>query len=325
MLGKLLANEIKPLVIFGAGASFDFFDETIDKSINRFQFRPPLTDNIFDYRCFNEIQLDNRYNLIRGLFGIIRDRINNKQSLEDAIESAIFNGEVSEQELEILKNYLGHLFLKVSNENQNRTGNNYEKFFKLLNHVCKKFTVVNFNYDFLAEKALWDSRMMPIKDINSYIDSDIKLIQIHGSVTWAENHKDGISRIVAGNRTNIEGKNLIAIPIAGTTSKHFVCPLKHIEVLGKYMSEVNVIIIIGWKGTENHFNNMIKSVGEVERIIIVGGEKDEYKKIINNIGFRDKIIDSDTTVVYVEGFSKFLKKYTDFSVYPKNEDFVDLF
>lgn len=301
-------SKIRPLVIFGAGASYDLID---DKDFIDSEYRPPLADDIFkNNKFFKKIQL--QYPLINGLIGLTRNRMGDKnskiKSLEevlDEIQNDKRDGEVFKEELIVLKRYLTKLFLKISDIN-NFPGDNYDTFFRLMNQVCDSYYVVNFNYDTLAQKAIENNLKTRFKDIDSYIDHQIKLIHVHGSVIWNKNNNGSIALYGTKNPS-------AEIIIPTVSGKKFICPDDHINALTRYLKKVNVIIIIGWKGTEDHFKKLLeKNIPDSsKRIILVGGGEEPNIDILKRSGL-DGFYNHDK--VYINGFSNLLKTFPDFSM-----------
>lgn len=316
--------EPKPLVIFGAGASYDLVhpDNDPDGEFKDSQTRPPLANNIFDSNHFFQGVL-RAFPRISGLIGMVKTRLGGKKSLEeilDDIQNDPKDDKDFEEEHPHLINYIVRLFYHISNKNRGIPVNNYDTFFRAMRRVCKNYYVVNFNYDLLAQWSIEKLLHINFNNIESYIRHEIKLIQIHGSVSWKHDRK--IGWIVDGAlKLGAE----IVLPTA--SGKTFACPKDHTNALTKYLvNEVNVIIIIGWKGVEAHFKDLLDKMERPPlRIIIVGGEKKEDDKddlfsrkkkkatsILKNCGLARFPV-RGSQIIFVEGFSNFIKKYHDFS------------
>lgn len=318
MLGAIYNTDIKPLVIFGAGASYDLIDESEDPSFAKSEYRPPLSDNLFDTRsAFKPIL--GAYPRLQGLIGAVRKWQNSGLSLEDALDkmqnepddSGLFAAEIA-----VLHNYLGVLFRDVCWNNRMISGNNYHTFFRALRQVCKEFCVVNFNYDYLAQKALSESLGVDFSSANSYVSEPIKFIHPHGSIMW-EYYADKKIKVNSNYQYSNGGSTLIMPTISG---KAFSCPGDHIEALLNFVkTQANVIIVIGWKGREDHFSNdILKSItGCPRRIIIVGGgDKASGKAILKSSGLNRF---AGISRIYISGFSNLLKLYPDFNMEPPEE------
>src|SRR5216684_2650665 len=141
--------------------------------------------------------------------------------------------------------------------------------------------LVTFNYDTLLEDAFGK----PINGLGDYIaDSSYKLIKAHGSVNWGRVvRRPLISDVATRSVWEIayelisraseldlgpdyhrvvtrpigrldEATTLfpaIAIPVVQKSA--FECPADHVAALMKCIPEVTKLLIIGWRGTEQHF------------------------------------------------------------------------
>jgi hypothetical protein len=321
MLGNIPNTKLKPLVILGAGASYDLIN-TNDDVYARFEqsdFRPPLTDEIFKRESFT--QISSQLPQLNGLIGCIRTKMNSSDmSLESVLS---FMEEDPKQldkfksELFYLKKYLAKLFFKISKENESYVANNYSTFFRQLRLMEDEFCVVNFNYDFLAQKALQEEFDIPYNKIQDYINKKVKLIHVHGSVLWEEGLDNNLSVREPGDFVRSFNKIRLTHP---TGVKGFSCPEEHHNALVDYITKCNVIISIGWRGAEDHFNKLFTEINGVPKRIIVVGKSDninkEFLKRTNLSKFRGG------EKYYISGFSNCLNSYPDFDVMPKVEHII---
>lgn len=315
MLGDIAVTEFKPLVIFGAGASYDLISKEDDASFLESEYKPPLTDGIFETRpVFKVIQL--RCTGIQGLIGTIRHSILSFEEALEKIQNDPMEAEKFAQELPILKQYLGYLFGAVSKHNIQFSGSNYHTFFRSLNKISKEFCVVNFNYDFLAQKAMTETVSRSFTDIDLYARGPIKLIHPHGSVMWSK-YADGNIKVSTDYNYSNSGDFLTIPTVSG---KKFTCPDDHIQALKNFVTnDVNVVIIIGWKGKETHFKKEILEKMRIpKKIIIVGGEKTGGENVLRGCGL-DRFI--GVSRLYISEFSKFLMEYPDFTADSKTEHY----
>lgn len=296
-------QDIRPLVILGAGASHDLINPRYDYNyaFKDSESRPPLMDGIFGHNPFFQ-NIQKEFPKLSGFIGMIRDRCL-KKGLEDVLddinkdphEAVIYKNEIDE-----FKRYITHLFLAISDENKKYPINNYDSFFRRMKSVCKYYFVVNFNYDLLAQLSIAKLLDIQFSDFQSYINHEIKLIHVHGSVLWGPDGRFGSVKQKGAN---------IVIPSA--TGKKFVCPEDHLDMLSSYISnEANVVIIVGWKGREDHFRDeLLKNICEPKRIVLIGGSDKPDLSVLANCGlsrFRD------VQRIYVQHFSNFLERYPDF-------------
>ena len=175
--------------------------------------------------------------------------------------------------------------------------------------------IVNFNYDWLVQATLENQFHCAFDRFDSYIENKVKLIQLHGSSLW---YKQGMKEPEVQQRStpSPQGDPILTLPTTGGISqKFFACPESHSSKLMSYLPTVNVIIIIGWQGNEPHFNEYLKTIQEVRRIIIVSGNEEDARATLRNSGLKR----FRTQTVFVPGFSCLLEKYPSFDVGPFSE------
>ena len=153
--------------------------------------------------------------------------------------------------------------------------------------------LVTFNYDTMLDDAFATS-VRPITTLQDYISSPTyKLIKVHGSVNWArEVEAPLVADIRARGPWQIAyelidraselklrpvyhlvsewpiGKSsdnraifpAIAIPVQ--RKQDFECPREHMDVLRAFIPEVTKLLIIGWRGNEQHFVELLKNLRE---------------------------------------------------------------
>lgn len=157
--------------------------------------------------------------------------------------------------------------------------------------------IVNFNYDLLVEQSLQKIYYNSYSDhysINEYLSNKIKLIKPHGSCNWfrmftynafhLRQDEKLWQHLLSNNITqdkidSLLGPNYYISPYnvnvgKGTSGQmqylypqifiplkekdDFCMPKEQIDYLLEYLSKVEDILIIGWKGYEAHFNNILK-------------------------------------------------------------------
>ena len=189
--------------------------------------------------------------------------------------------------------------------------------------------LVTFNYDTLIERALQDLGFQ-IGFIENHVDSKFPLIKLHGSIDWVqwvtvghghrselqpyeliENaellcpvgdiHKEG-----ANPQIRIE-ERLFAIPalaIPVVTKSNFVCPQSHLNCLRELIPGVTKILMIGWRGAEQHFLKMLSDnlKTRIRGMVVCGSEEagTETAERLKTAG-----IDGDFEV-FGGGFSQFI-------------------
>lgn len=286
-----------PLIIVGAGASFDYMnnlrhhpvgyrDTDLDK------YRPPLTNDLFDTTRFYEFI--EKYPDVSNLASSINNQLSgNRGNFEECL-TEIKNIKTKQNEeryrqLVALRFYLADLFFNIS-ERYFKTVNNYADLLQQVKDLTGKACFVNFNYDLLLEKSMTTSEF---KFADDYLSGDIKIIKIHGACNWFYKRRvvgsDSVktsydySLLDAKNIVSSEGKHEIVIQNVSTAknlpseeagSKHrkmylpaialpiqnknnFVCPDGHITALERSLNETDKILIIGWRGQDPFLMNLL--------------------------------------------------------------------
>jgi hypothetical protein len=69
----------------------------------------------------------------------------------------------------------------------------------------------------------------------------------------------------------------IAIPVEKKTESHFECPDEHLAALKDFLPSVTKILIIGWRGMESHFVDILKERFKARvaiPVMVVAGNKE---------------------------------------------------
>jgi hypothetical protein len=171
--------------------------------------------------------------------------------------------------------------------------------------------IVSFNYDLLLEYELANlyGAYGGGFDISQYLHYKIKLIKPHGSCNWSTVFKKTMSfmqsntvagNLWTGNFTDTElikhleniyltdSPNNDSVEYGGERVRRYKFPQIHIPMKGKdgfnmpkdqidylkdYLPKVDEILIVGWKGSEDHFNKTLQEhlVDRPIRIQVVNG------------------------------------------------------
>jgi hypothetical protein len=207
----------------------------------------------------------------------------------------------------------------------------------------QRVAIATFNYDTLFEEALSSTlprlRLWQPQDMNDYIsDGRYQVFKLHGStnwwrfiqaewvqrvgmsnpVGWASTMFDPLGPYTEDGAFNLnEGAVLpcvpsLAIPMATKTDSDFACPAEHLNELRTRLGEVTDVLIIGWRGIEQHFLEMwrlvhatkkdprINTIAVVDRSIDAGQEV--VARVTHHVGLtpsRDR---------YYETFSRFVNE-----------------
>lgn len=279
-----------PLIILGAGASFDFIDNPRHHPVgfrdtDLDKYRPPLTNNLFDTtRFYNFLE---KYPDVSNLASSINNQISgNKRGFEECLTEIKNTKTKLNQEryrqLIALRFYLADLFFNISIR-YFKTVNNYADLLQQVKDLGGKACFVNFNYDLLLEKSVTTKEF---KFVDDYLSGDIKIIKIHGACNWFYERKTvssdpdktsyEYSLLDAKDIVKSEAKYEIVIQNVSTAkdlstrevgSKHrmtylpaialpvqnknnFVCRDEHMTILERSLNDINKILIIGWRGED---------------------------------------------------------------------------
>lgn len=193
--------------------------------------------------------------------------------------------------------------------------------------------LVTFNYDRLIEGALAGYRAM-IRTMADYVASDrpYKLIKLHGSIDWVRNTtpqipiegrsiweitEELIARagelsefgefhrisdhppVLAGGAAGLPA---LAVPTERKFS--FQCPPEHLSLLESELPRVSRLLIVGWRGAEHHFLDMLKRSVKTElRVQIVAGNRDAGEDVARKLADAGLLGHSE---VFDGGFSSFV-------------------
>lgn len=173
-----------PLIILGAGASFDFIEINSFHPIgfqdtDLLKYRPPLVKEIFDTKRFYEyLKSYPEASRLAADFNGISDFEGYLTKVQN--EFAPSNKDRYRQ-LISLRLYLRDLFWTISDKYFKEV-NNYGKLINMINDRGGNACFVNFNYDLLLEKSIPEAGFNI--DINSYVAGPIKIFKIHGACNW---------------------------------------------------------------------------------------------------------------------------------------------
>lgn len=324
-----------PLIIIGAGASYDYIKDSDRRKPD--DFRPPLTADLFSRRFEAIIK---KHGGVKNLAATILPALRYNNDFESVLLSIKEKeGRHSDRASQFmdLQFYLQKLFQEISDHYGDQTGNNYRSLIQEIRDGLRQACIVTFNYDLLLEEALSDQ----ITDnLDSYITGPIKVIKTHGSCDWVygfdqyaetiegsiddpyeyllkdpgypQRHGDNFGerrklyrqreyRIVDNTGKHHNYYPAIAIPLPGKNK--FICPPKHINELERALSEIDKILIIGWRANDQQMVDLIKQkVKQPVGLTVISGSKEGIEHVCGKFSDAGNISRAAERV----GFSDFM-------------------
>ena len=327
------------LMVFGAGASFDSVDESAHPSGS--PYRPPLANDLFAARYepfYGSLQAEfvGILHRLRGLFDGI--------SLEEVLEKVSVEGESYPRrrgQLVGVRYYLQHLLRdcgdKWAQAAQHAT--NYAALFDQVDEwrhsVDEQVAIVTFNYDLMVESALNALFGLSYSAIDDWASSErnYRVFKLHGSCNWTHptmvkgtldpNAGDLIGAAQRGDLTidddrftvversadmSTRGDVYPALAIPVLTKNTFVCPTTHVEELKRMLPEVDRVLIIGWRGSEQAFVDLASSTidgGSVKRLWVVAESQESATQTVGSLRSLD--VDAVRIGAISGGFTQIVK------------------
>jgi hypothetical protein len=303
------------LVILGAGASFDSIGELkirADRVLRETEFRPPLADQLFAERdSFRDARA--RYRILGGLTETVTNAMHRGAGLEEALEAEVRRAPHDPRvraEMLALRGYLRDVILRCLQEWTALSGaaTNHHWLFRHLSrwaHATSQLVAVaTFNYDLFAEIALTAQAGITFTDVNTYgrihEGGRTGLFKLHGSVNWFREVSETnltLDEIVAAvmDGADIEEEGDIrmdadrggivpAIAVPVTTKSSYECPQTHLEHLRQLLPEVDLVLVIGWRATEQHFLSMLHELGKyVRTVLVVSGTEEGANETVKHL------------------------------------------
>jgi hypothetical protein len=306
------------LVILGAGASYDSAPSRPpnDPRYKAMPHRPPLANELFDDRkYFGDVM--NKYPQCLPIIPRLR-HISSGSSVEKELQRLQKQAHDYPNgfcQLAAVRYYLQEILFQCPNEWLKET-QSISNYLVLLDHIKRyqkdgeRVCFVTFNYDTLLDYA-FERFKYPLRDMLAYIKNDFMLVKIHGSVTWGRftsapvdikakrediathlidwyaphyitNHFVMIGECPPAPRDNKPIIPAIAIPVESKLK--FECPQDHIDALKAFIPEVNKILIVGWRATEQTFLDLLRDdLQQVDLVTIVNGDKMSSEEAANKL------------------------------------------
>lgn len=306
------------LVIFGAGASFDSVPKR-DWNIEQRQspFLPPLAQQLFEPRDpFRQVIDD--YSACVPMIGRLRNLVGRGDYVEEFLEREVERSGQDRRtlsQLTALRYYIRQIIEDCSKKwlELSRRVTNYAILLDTIerwrSEKGEAVALVTFNYDTLLDDACWRSLQWSIIRIHDYLpeQSQYRLFKLHGSVDWLRRIR--FPRGSFGPDALIEFAHLIgfqdqygmknevpqdvpslpAIAIPTQTKSGFECPPDHVEALLRMLPEVTRILVVGWRGQEQHFLNRCETITPAARGLVVSENREAAADTALRLGDRLKI------------------------------------
>lgn len=321
------------MVVFGAGASWDSanFDPTDPETMD---WRPPMGRDLFADRKYFGPLVD-RFELVRPLVHRFRgamDSVTLESELE-TIQARSEGRELTRRRLLALRYYLQALIAGTCQEWSNRLHGN-TNYVRLVEEIDDNWTyerrggrvaLVTFNYDLLLDGALGQIGVTVGPDLPTYVQGQYLLFKPHGSVNWLH-YVEGLNRsahpyyiqVIPGlangtlhaadsfgfepGRLDWEwydppGIPALSIPIAKKTV--FEMPTEHRAALEEAIPQVTHLLVIGWRGNEQHFVELLRGLNR-ERLasLVVSGSQSSAVEVATRLG-----LSTDAPAIFDGGFS----------------------
>jgi hypothetical protein len=188
--------------------------------------------------------------------------------------------------------------------------------------------LVTFNYDTLLEDACHEVFGFLGSNLQSYIaNAHYKIFKPHGSINWVrivdnelEPNSEHVEhrlirlgkdlRLRPGQHVNsgelLEGHYTfpaIAIPVETKSESEFEFPESHLKELREAIKQTTRLLMIGWRGTEQHFLNLWTGGAlNLRRIQIVAGTQNDAEEVRQNTGIAMQARHKSSA----DGFSEFV-------------------
>ena len=344
--------QFKTLIILGAGASHNY-------SFSKDIINPPLAKDLFDdqYKSL-KAQHPGVESLSPQLFQA-KDIEQYFQIQWDKIIAT--HNPVLLNKIVDVQFYLHALFEKVSSNIDIGRNNYVSFFQTLNDYLIQlgdnqKALIVSFNYDTILEQSLARALYSPFNSLDDYIDVNNRRMLVfkpHGSWNWVkffkpefidslnlEKNRSYIMNKLAFERKitlatiqrNLEDEPLILpsayskyyfphLLIPYKKKDEFVMPKTHSILLEQLIRQVNKIIVIGWKGTEEKFKNLLKRTLSNKKVSVIYATlkdksiENELKEVLPSASFSEFDPSGDSKNTFTE-LNEYLQEFPNSVFYP---------
>jgi hypothetical protein len=333
------------MVIFGAGASYDSVEAIRPGTgKGQEENRPPVADQLFEDRP-RFTQEMTRYRDCVPLIPRLRTRENGlsvEDMLGRLYEEAPTHG-ARYRQFAAIRFYLYSMicscqrhWLDASKGITNHVAliDQIDRWLPVYGKVC----LVTFNYDLWIEHAL-DYKRIGIRSLPDYISHpSFKLIKAHGSISWARQVRNPVIDLTGKDAQQVAfeliehseelefadefvwsgGHELgllstpsgripavpaLAIPLVAKMA--FECPKAHEDALRDCIPAVSKVLVIGWRGAEQHFLQLLSGLSGGKKIpgLVVAGNRGTASEVIVGLS---RATDRITWSASESGFSDFV-------------------
>lgn len=304
------------LLIFGAGASYDSVPREALPAAPPTEYRPPLANQLLENRhSFGEV-LDLFPQCLPLVNPLRRKAQSTGFALEKELEVLLREGEAyapRKRQFAAFRFYLQQV-LCACGDRWGESSHWSTNYLELLSRIdqwrsrkSERVAVVTFNYDTLLERAARDALGYELSSIEAYVASDDwKFFKVHGSVNWgrgAVSSWDGvgdprdfmiehIDDVLISGRFFIRQRNsapvanerllfpAISVPVTSKTESSFECPADHLRALEELLPHVTKVLIVGWRGMEEHFLELVRRAkSQIHSVFVVSGSEAEARDV----------------------------------------------
>jgi len=312
------------MVIFGAGASYDSAASLAAPPTLTFERdypdRPPLASELFHPQR-NFATIARNYPALLEMIDRLRNLKDEPiEARLQSLQNERFTWPRRYQQLMSVRFYLCDVLSNCVSEWLNRA-NLATNYGHLLDDIGnwnarrgarQDVCLVTFNYDILLECALGVAGCkFETKTMDDYVGSSVfKVFKLHGSVNWKQVAKlysappNGVTRteiiekaarlesemtedfMIEDSASHYQGRWLvpaIAIPVQDKSGV-FACPKNHLTYLESLIPETTELLVIGWRGKEQHFTSMLrKNLKRLRTIMVVDANSGGAGAIANEL------------------------------------------
>jgi len=292
------------MVIFGAGASHDSDPEipsTATADGSRGVMRMPLAGDLF-WAGYGEFAA--RFPACQGLMRRLRVAAPEIEPELERIRIEAQRKTFMLRELDAIRYYIQSLIKAQERAWLGGLRDHVTSYTHFLQEIeewreerGEEVALVTFNYDRLLDLAcrsvVPELRLTRVSDYGHGASHFV--FKLHGSTDWHEeltfsadtprptgggddyaNQLIDLSTIIhSSGRYAMDGEQLdgawgplrpaIAIPMATKRGDDFACPKQHIDYLAQVIPEVTDLVLVGWRGQEQHFHDLWRMTVERQR------------------------------------------------------------